>query len=121
MSFKEQGELMFGLMGKEPNFICVPFGLFDVIQGALDFGASLLPDAMTDVAEYGRIGRYYAEQSMLVLDPATGRYSSEMTPGYGKTSLRDFLTEALQEGSTKLDEQKLGDQSLLERFGGDSS
>lgn len=121
MSFKEQGELMFRVLGKEPSFICVPFGLFGVIQSALDFGASLLPDAMADIAEYGRIGRYYAEQSMLVLDPATGQYSAELTPGYGKTSLQDFLTEALQEGSTKLEEQKLGDQGLLERIGGDSS
>jgi len=121
MSFKEQGDLMFSLLGKEPNFICVPYGVFDVVQSVLDFGASLLPDAMSDAAEYGRIGRYYAEQSMLVLDPATGQYSGELTPGYGKTSLRDFLTEAFQEGSTKLDEQKLGDQGLLERLGGDSS
>merc|ERR1719362_44676 len=121
MSFKEQGELMFSVLGREPNFICVPYGVFDAVQSVLDFGASLFPDAMTDAAEYGRIGRYYAEQSMLVLDPATGKYSSEMTPGYGKTSLQDFLTEALQEGSTKLDEQKLGDQGLFERLGADSA
>jgi len=113
MSFKEQGTLLFNLLGKEPSFICVPYWIFDVVQGVIDFFAG----KDSDTAEFGRIGRYYAEESMLVLDPATGKYSGEMTPSYGKTSLRDFLTEALMEGSTKLDEQKLGDQGLGSRMG----
>jgi len=117
MSFREQGELLYKTLGKEPSFICVPYALFDVIQSVLDFFAGLLPGQMSDVAEYGRIGRYYAEQSMLVLDPATGQYSAELTPGYGTTSLRDFLIEALEEGSTKMDEQQLGDQSIGSRIG----
>eukprot|EP00933_Yihiella_yeosuensis_P005786 TRINITY_DN110374_c0_g1_i1.p1 TRINITY_DN110374_c0_g1~~TRINITY_DN110374_c0_g1_i1.p1 ORF type:complete len:472 (-),score=103.87 TRINITY_DN110374_c0_g1_i1:228-1643(-) len=116
LSFKEQGELLFGLCKKEPNFICVPYAVFDFVQGILDFIAGLFP-GQSDLAEYGRIGRYYAEQSMLVLDPATGKYSEELTPSYGKTDLRAFLTEALEEGSTKLESQKLGDQGLGSRLG----
>jgi len=117
MSFKEQGELLFKLVNKEPNFICVPYGVFDVVQGVLDFLSGLLPGQLADLAEYGRIGRYYAEQSMLVLDPATGKYSEEMTPSYGKTTLRKFLVEALEEGSTAMKDQQLGDQSLGSRIG----
>eukprot|EP00435_Cladocopium_sp_Y103_P029746 s2479_g7.t1 len=95
LSFKEQGELLFSLVGQKPNFICVPYGVFDFVQGILDFIAGLIP-SQSDLAEYGRIGRYYAEQSMLVLDPATGKYSEELTPSYGRTDLRAFLTDALQ-------------------------
>eukprot|EP00931_Biecheleriopsis_adriatica_P011110 TRINITY_DN112191_c0_g1_i1.p1 TRINITY_DN112191_c0_g1~~TRINITY_DN112191_c0_g1_i1.p1 ORF type:complete len:493 (+),score=104.89 TRINITY_DN112191_c0_g1_i1:46-1479(+) len=116
LSFKEQGELLFSLVGREPNFICVPYAVFDFVQGILDFIAGLFP-SQSDLAEYGRIGRYYAEQSMLVLDPATGQYSEELTPSYGRTDLRAFLTEALQEGSTKLEAQQLGDQGLGSRIG----
>eukprot|EP00418_Pyrodinium_bahamense_P078002 CAMPEP_0179050384 /NCGR_PEP_ID=MMETSP0796-20121207/20697_1 /TAXON_ID=73915 /ORGANISM="Pyrodinium bahamense, Strain pbaha01" /LENGTH=467 /DNA_ID=CAMNT_0020746883 /DNA_START=114 /DNA_END=1518 /DNA_ORIENTATION=+ len=117
MSFKEQGDLLFQLLGKEPNFICVPYAVFDVVQAVLDFLAGLLPDAFSDLSEYGRIGRYYAEQSMLVLDPATGRYSEAMTPSYGKTTLRDFLEDALREDSQKLEAQQLGEQGLGSRVG----
>lgn len=116
MSFKEQGELIYKLVGREPSFICVPYVLFDIIQAGLDFVSSLFPN-LADIAEYGRIGRYYAEQSMLVLDPVTGQYSGELTPSYGKTSLRDFLVEALGEGSTKMEDQQLGEQGLGSRVG----
>ncbi|CAK9064550.1 unnamed protein product [Durusdinium trenchii] len=109
LSFKEQGELLFSLVQQKPNFICVPYGVFDFVQGILDFIASLFP-SQSDLAEYGRIGRYYAEQSMLVMDPATGKYSEELTPSYGRTDLKTFLTEALQEGSKKLESQQLGEQ-----------
>lgn len=39
-------------------------------------------------AEYARIARYYATQSMLVLDPATGEYSESATPETGVETLR---------------------------------
>ncbi|CAE8623899.1 unnamed protein product [Polarella glacialis] len=115
LSFKEQGELLFSLVGREPNYICVPYSVFDFVQGILDFIAGLFP-SQSDLAEYGRIGRYYAEQSMLVLDPKTGKYSEELTPSYGRTDLRAFMTEVLED-SSKLDAQKLGDQGLGARVG----
>eukprot|EP00930_Biecheleria_cincta_P055312 TRINITY_DN41641_c0_g1_i1.p1 TRINITY_DN41641_c0_g1~~TRINITY_DN41641_c0_g1_i1.p1 ORF type:complete len:478 (-),score=116.89 TRINITY_DN41641_c0_g1_i1:10-1443(-) len=116
LSFKEQGELLFSLVGREPNFICVPYAVFDFVQAILDFIAGLFP-GQSDLAEFGRIGRYYAEQSMLVLDPATGKYSEELTPSYGRTDLRAFLTEALEEGSTKMESQQLGAQGVGSRIG----
>ncbi|GAU37733.1 hypothetical protein TSUD_382260 [Trifolium subterraneum] len=44
-------------------------------------------DQDEDAAEYGKIGRYYAAESMLILDPDTGEYSDEMTPSYGNDML----------------------------------
>mmetsp|Transcript_90166 Transcript_90166/g.160592 ORF Transcript_90166/g.160592 Transcript_90166/m.160592 type:complete len:467 (+) Transcript_90166:2-1402(+) len=116
LSFKEQGELLFSLVKREPSFICVPYGVFDFVQGILDFIAGIFPQ-QSDLAEYGRIGRYYAEQSMLVLDPSTGQYSEELTPSYGRTDLRAFLTDALQDGSKKMEAQQLGEQGLGSRIG----
>jgi divinyl chlorophyllide a 8-vinyl-reductase len=46
--------------------------------------------ALADKAELARIGRYYATESMLVLDPATGRYAAAATPSTGTETLFDF-------------------------------
>merc|ERR1719373_1105154 len=100
MTFREQGVLLHETIGKEPNLISVPTALFDVINGFLDFLAGLWPEKLSDVAEYGKIGKYYATECMLVLDKETGAYREDLTPSYGRTSLRDFLTEAMKEGST---------------------
>ena len=43
-------------------------------------------------AELARIGRYYATESMLVLDPNTGRYDAAATPSTGNETLFDFYT-----------------------------
>lgn len=117
MTFKEQGTLLFELQGKEPNLISAPVVLFDVINGFLDFLAGLWPEKLADIAEYGKIGKYYATECMLVLDKETNTYREDLTPSYGRTSLKDFLTEALQEGSTKMQSQQLGAQGLGDRLG----
>lgn len=116
-SFKQRAELFFQQLGKKPRFFHVPYTFFDILQRVLDFGAGLFPEQMADTAEFGRIWRYYAEQSMLVLDPVTGEYRADMTPEYGTTCLNDFLVEALREGSTALKEQRLGAQSVGVRLG----
>ena len=41
-------------------------------------------------AELARIGRYYATESMLVLDPHTGRYDAATTQSTGSETLFDF-------------------------------
>jgi divinyl chlorophyllide a 8-vinyl-reductase len=87
LSAKQQGEMLFDILGQPPRFIQVPVALFDAINGLLDFLAGLF-EGMKDTAEFGRIGKYYAVESMLVLDPATGKYSAEQTPSYGKDTLR---------------------------------
>ncbi|XP_039136259.1 divinyl chlorophyllide a 8-vinyl-reductase, chloroplastic [Dioscorea cayenensis subsp. rotundata] len=105
----EQGELLFRLLGKEPNFLKVPIGVMDFVIGVLEFLSKLFP-ALEDAAEYGKIGRYYAAESMLVLDPETGDYSSEKTPSYGKDTLEEFFERVIREGMAG---QELGEQTIF--------
>jgi divinyl chlorophyllide a 8-vinyl-reductase len=67
----------------------VPVALLDVIIGALGTAGRLVP-ALAQKAELARIGRYYATESMLVLDPQTGRYDAAATPSTGTETLFDF-------------------------------
>jgi divinyl chlorophyllide a 8-vinyl-reductase len=67
----------------------VPVKLLDVIIAVLSAAGRLVP-ALADKAELARIGRYYATESMLVLDPATGRYDAQATPSTGTETLFDF-------------------------------
>jgi divinyl chlorophyllide a 8-vinyl-reductase len=47
-------------------------------------------------AELARIGRYYATESMLVLDPSTGRYDAAATPSTGTETLFEFYARLVQ-------------------------
>lgn len=105
----EQGEMLYRLVGKEPKFLKVPIGIMDFAIGVLDALVKIFP-ALEDTAEFGKIGRYYAAESMLVLDPETGEYSSEKTPSYGKDTLEDFFARVLQEGMAG---QELGEQTIF--------
>ena len=86
---REQGERLCALLGRPPRFKQVPVGLLDAIIAVLSALGRVLPP-LADKAELARIGRYYATESMLVLDPATGRYSAEATPSTGGDTLFDF-------------------------------
>ncbi|KAK3039015.1 hypothetical protein RJ639_027500 [Escallonia herrerae] len=105
----EQGEMLFRLVGKEPMFLKVPIEIMDFAIGVLDFLVKIFP-SMEDAAEFGKIGRYYAAESMLVLDPETGKYSAEQTPSYGKDTLEEFFERVLREGMTG---QELGEQTIF--------
>ncbi|WP_319801767.1 NAD(P)H-binding protein [Rhodobium gokarnense] len=86
---KDQGEELFRLLGQEPRFKKVPPALLDVIVAVLSVGGTVVP-ALKAKAEFARIGRYYATESMLVWDEAAGRYDAEKTPSYGTETLFDF-------------------------------
>ncbi|KAE8725901.1 Divinyl chlorophyllide a 8-vinyl-reductase [Hibiscus syriacus] len=105
----EQGEILFKLLGKEPKFLKVPIGIMDFAIGVLDFLVKIFP-AMEDAAEFGKIGRYYAAESMLFLDPETGEYNAEKTPSYGNDTLEEFFARVLREGMAG---QELGEQSIF--------
>lgn len=105
----EQGEMLFKLVGKEPKFLKVPIGIMDFAIGILDFLVKIFP-SMEDAAEFGKIGRYYAAESMLILDPETGEYSAEKTPSYGTDTLEEFFARVLREGMAG---QELGEQSIF--------
>ena len=98
---KQQGERLFALLGREPRFKHVPVALLDAIVAALAAAGRLAP-ALRRKAELARIGRYYATESMLVLDPATGRYDPAATPATGSETLFDFYAR-LVAGQTTVD------------------
>lgn len=74
----------------------MPVALLDGIIGVLGPLGRVSP-SMARKAEFARIGRYYATESMLFLDPETGRYDAERTPSTGKDTLFDFY-KALMSG-----------------------
>ena len=93
---RQQAERLFALLGLAPRVRHVPVALLDAIAGTLGTAARIVP-GLADKAEFARIGRYYATESMLVLDPATGRYDASATPSTGTTTLFDHY-EALLRG-----------------------
>lgn len=92
---RQQGEELFRLLGRTPKFRSVPVGLLDGIIGVLGAMGRVSP-RLRDKAELARIGRYYATESMLVLDPLTGRYAAEATPETGIETLFDFYAKLLR-------------------------
>ena len=91
---RAQGEMLFELLGQPPRFRSVPVGLLDAIVGLLGALGRLAP-RLAAKAELARIGRYYATESMLVLNPATGRYDAEATPEAGTERLSDHYRALL--------------------------
>ena len=98
---RQQGEALFAMLGKEPRFRSVPLGLLDTIAGMLGLAGKVIPSLATK-AELARIGRYYASESMLVLDPATGRYDADATPSTGSDTLFDHY-RAVLDGRASVD------------------
>lgn len=96
ISLREQGELLCELAGKPPRFKSVSPKLFTYAERALNLGAGL-SEWFAEKAEYARIARYYATESMLVLDPATGEYSADLTPEFGTETLREHYARLLAE------------------------
>ena len=94
---RQQGEYLFKLLGKPPKFKQVPVGLLDAIIAVLGTLGRVVP-ALAAKAELARIGRYYATESMLVMDPATGRYDADATPSTGSQTLFDFYERVVTQG-----------------------
>lgn len=105
---KEQGEQIFALLGQAPRFKQVPVKLLDGIIWTLGTLGRVAPP-LAEKAELARIGRYYATESMLLLDPATGRYDAAATPSYGSETLFDFYERVIK-GKASVD---LGDHAVF--------
>ena len=86
---RQQGECLFALLNRAPRFRHVPVALLDGIVGVLAAFGRVSP-ALASKAELARIGRYYATESMLALEPATGRYDAARTPSTGTETLFDY-------------------------------
>ena len=96
---RQQGEHLFALLGRPPRFKQVPVALMDAIIAVLGAAGRVLPP-LAAKAELARIGRYYATESMLVLDPASGRYSAQATPSTGTQTLFDHYAALLRGEAT---------------------
>jgi divinyl chlorophyllide a 8-vinyl-reductase len=90
----QQGQMLFDLLGKPAYFRHVPVGFLRSIRGILRFAGFLIPAAARK-AELARIGLYYATESMLVWDEATGRYNAAATPSTGTETLREHYQSLL--------------------------
>lgn len=88
----DMGTMLFELTGQAPRFRRVPSALLDVAIGVMSL-AGKFSRSIAAKAEYARIGRYYATESMLVLDH--GHYSPEATPEAGSDTLRDHYRRSL--------------------------
>ena len=90
----EQGEALFGLLGRAPRYTRVPVRMIDIIGGGLRLAGRAMPSVAAK-GELARIGRYYATESMLVWDAVRGRYDADATPETGSDRLFDFYARAI--------------------------
>lgn len=105
---REQGQALFELLGLPPRFKEVPVALLDVIIAVLATLGRVIPP-LADKAELARIGRYYGTESMLVLDPHTGRYDAAATPCTGSDTLLDHYAALVRGTATS----ERGDHSVF--------
>ena len=96
---RQQGEKLFELLGTPPRFTHVPVRMMDAIIGVLSLLGRFMP-ALADKAEFARIGRYYATESMLVWDAGAGRYDADATPSTGTQTLWDCYTALVRDGAS---------------------
>jgi divinyl chlorophyllide a 8-vinyl-reductase len=90
----DQAQRLFQMLGRPPKIRHVPVALIDGIAGVLGVAGRLVPP-LREKAELARIGHYYATESMLVLDPETGRYDPDATPAFGSRTLWDHYAALL--------------------------
>ena len=98
---RQQGQMLFEALGLAPRFKQVPVALLDAIVGVLGAAGRLIPP-LRDKAELAKIGRYYATESMLVLNAQTGLYDADATPSTGSDRLEDFYAD-LAKGKVQIE------------------
>jgi divinyl chlorophyllide a 8-vinyl-reductase len=104
----EQAERLFALLGRPMQVKRVPVALMDAIVGGLSL-AGRFSRKLADKAEFARIGRYYATESMLVWDEARQRYDADATPETGSETLFDFYARLVR-GEAKVE---LGEHAVF--------
>ena len=92
---RAQGEALFRLTGRVPKFRSIPPRLLLAVAQ----GLRLVP-GLAAKAELARIGYYYATESMLTRDAATGRYDAAATPETGADTLFDHYARVLAGDAT---------------------
>ncbi len=105
---REQAGILAELLGRPVPLRRVPPALLSGAARMLALAAPLRAP-LAEKAELARIGHYYATESMLVLDPATGRYDADATPETGRITLRDHYAALLEGGDAGLREHAVFD------------
>ena len=108
---RQQGQILFELLQRPARFRSLPVALLDVIITVLS-GLGVLLWPLRDKAEFARIGRYYATESMLLWNTQQGRYDPEATPEFGEDRLEDFFRQMIEEGTQG---QELGEAAVFDR------
>ena len=90
----DQAQMLERLTGQPVRLKRVPVALMDGIIAVLSALGRLSPK-LAEKANLARIGRYYATESMLVLNPATGQYEADATPEFGTDRLADHYAAML--------------------------
>lgn len=105
---RQQGEVLFSLLGRPARFRQVPLAVLDGVISGLSVLGRLSP-VVAQKAELARIGRYYASESMLVWDPSKDCYDAAATPSTGTDTLRDFYDRIIRGTVTA----ELGDHGVF--------
>lgn len=95
----QQAHLLHELLGRPTRTRSVPVALLDGIVAGLGIAGRVLP-VLSRKAELARIGRYYATESMLVLNPHNGRYDADATPSTGTQTLQQHYAALLAGDAT---------------------
>jgi divinyl chlorophyllide a 8-vinyl-reductase len=91
----QQAEYLFALLQRRPDIRRIPLSLLSGVAGTLGVLGRVVP-AIARKAELARIGYYYATESMLRLDPETGRYDAAGTPSTGTETLFDLYARLVR-------------------------
>ncbi|MEM6311418.1 MAG: hypothetical protein AAF754_15365 [Pseudomonadota bacterium] len=94
---REQGDVLFELLGLPPKFTHMPIWAMSGIVATLS-AMGKVSKTMDAKAEFARIGQYYATESMLVWDDDAQRYSADSTPSTGSETLFDHYRDLIETG-----------------------
>ncbi len=90
----DQAAMLSDLLGRNVPVRRVPVWVMSAIIAGLSLSGVFSLKARAK-AELARIGHYYGTESMLVWDVATGAYSAEATPEFGRDTLRDHYAQLI--------------------------
>ena len=95
----DQGAYLFDRLGKPAKYRQVPIAVMNAIVWTLrTLGRAIPPLAAK--ADFARIGQYYATESMLVWDEASGLYDADKTPSFGSETLFEYYDSVIDGTAT---------------------
>lgn len=95
----EQAQMLAALTNQPLRLKRVPVAMMDAIIAVLSTLGHISPK-LAEKANLARIGRYYATESMLVLNPETSQYDADATPEFGTDRLEDHYKAMLRGDAT---------------------